>query len=146
METPQSDFVDVTAGRSSRADLNRPRRLYLSPPRPSSAGLCGPLKFTLCWCKRGKRENNNNNSYSPFAYQWGDGGEMCGFFFVLGLPEMSATHTGGHQRRWQRGGGLNADAKSWKEREAKTSLTARTRPQRHMCKQTAECTAMPGQQ
>ncbi len=66
---------------------------------------------TLCLCETEKGKNNNNNSYSPFPYQWGDRAARC-VVFVLRLPEMSATHTGGHQRRWQEGGGQNADEKA----------------------------------
>lgn len=67
---------------------------------------------------------------------------MCGF-----CPQAARNVSNTH--RWspaEVAGGRRTECwwESWKEHKAKTLLTAHTRPQRRMCKQTAECTHMPG--
>lgn len=136
METFQSDFVDVTAAWLSRTDLNRPQRLYLSltsvsvpsPNRRPQQGFSGQTKRRRVRLWVGNKRKENNNSYSPFSLpvRW-QRSEACVcvcVFFVLRLPEMSATHTGGHQPRWQEGGGQNADERAGRsEHEAKCFFT-----------------------
>lgn len=85
----------------------------------ASAGILVQWKYTVC--VREKKGKNNNNSYSPFPYQWGDRAARC-VVFVLRQPEMSATHTGGHQARWQEEGGQNADEKAGKSTRQRLCL------------------------
>lgn len=108
--TFHSELVDVWADLLSRGDLNRTQRLCLSCCCVCSIQIGWPQQGVwsnegircLCKCERGRKilTTTATGFFSPTSRL--DRGVRCEvfsfFFWVLGLQEMSAIHTGG---RWQ---------------------------------------------